>query len=173
LTDFFGARKVGLAGGFLSSVSLFASAFITDIKFYFLTYGLGFGLGQALLLSATLSILPHYFNKRLSLANGLMTFIGTIVIVILPVCTAPILEKFGLKEAFYFLSAVNSITILMALTYKSTLPNNRKENFMDRIKKSFGLEILKSKDFLVWCVGSIIGQFAYLTPIIIIVCAFF
>jgi MCP family monocarboxylic acid transporter-like MFS transporter 12 len=72
LTDLFGARKIGLLGGAISTVSLFASAYIENIMLYFVTYGLGFGVGQALLLSATLSILPHYFKKRLSLANGLM-----------------------------------------------------------------------------------------------------
>jgi MFS family permease len=79
LTDLFGARRIGLLGGLISTISLAASAFIENIMLYFFTYGFGFGIGQALLLSATLSILPHYFKKRLSLANGLMVSLITLL----------------------------------------------------------------------------------------------
>jgi uncharacterized membrane protein len=99
----------------------------------------------------------------------LKTFIGTVVVVFLPVCTAEIINRWGLRESWYFLAGVNFLTILMSLTYKSRLPNNRKENMTQRLKKSLGVEILRNKKFLIWCVGSIIGQIAYLTPIIIIV----
>jgi uncharacterized membrane protein len=92
------------------------------------------------------------------------------VVVFLPVCTAEIINRAGLRDSFYFLAAVNFLTILMSLTYKSRLPNNRKESMAHRLKKSLGVEILRNKKFFIWCVGSIIGQIAYLTPIIIIVC---
>lgn len=34
LTDLFNPRRVGVAGGLLSSISLLASAFVTDIRYY-------------------------------------------------------------------------------------------------------------------------------------------
>jgi MFS family permease len=65
LVDFFDARKIGFIGGVLSTFGLIASAFVNDLKLYFLTYGVIFGIGQSLFLASILSILPHYFNKRL------------------------------------------------------------------------------------------------------------
>jgi len=62
------------------------------MKLYFLTYGLGFGVGQALLLTATLAILPHYFNKKLSLANGLMNLIAAVIFVVLPYGTSYVIK---------------------------------------------------------------------------------
>jgi MFS transporter, MCT family, solute carrier family 16 (monocarboxylic acid transporters), member 10 len=63
LTDLFGARKVGIFGGLISTFGLLTSAMVQQIEIYFLTYSFVFGLGQALMLTATLAILPHYFNK--------------------------------------------------------------------------------------------------------------
>lgn len=57
-------------GGLISTLGLAASSYVQNIKLYFLTYALLFGIGQALLLSATLAILPHYFKKvSFSLSN--------------------------------------------------------------------------------------------------------
>jgi hypothetical protein len=65
LVDFFDARKIGFIGGVLSTIGLISSAFVNDLKLYFLTYGVIFGIGQSLFLASILSILPHYFNKSL------------------------------------------------------------------------------------------------------------
>ena len=107
LTDLFGAREIGALGGFVSSLGLLLSAHVTDIKFYFLTYSLLFGIGQAFMLTATLAILPQYFNKRLSLANGIMNLVTAIVVVLLPISTSWTLKTFGLKDTFYYLTILN------------------------------------------------------------------
>lgn len=70
LVDLFNPRLIGVAGGLISAISMVLSAWVNEIKYYLLTYGLLLSIGQALLLASTLSILPHYFDKKLSLANG-------------------------------------------------------------------------------------------------------
>lgn len=62
-TDFFGPRKPGIFGGLVSGVALALCTFVTNLKLYFLTYGVLYGIGQAFLLTSTLAIIPHYFNK--------------------------------------------------------------------------------------------------------------
>lgn len=70
LVDFFNPRVIGVIGGFISALSMLLSAQAQEIQIYIFTYGILLAIGQALLLASTLAILPHYFNKKLSLANG-------------------------------------------------------------------------------------------------------
>lgn len=166
LIDLYGPRKIGLLGAAISTISIFSCAFVNDLKLYFLTYGTIYGIGQAFLLSATLAILPHYFNKRLSLANGLMSGLSAIVIIILPIMTAKILRDFGLKETFYFLAALNLVTVLMAFTFRPILPNNTDATFVSRLKDSFGMEVFKNMDFVIWCAAGFIAIYGYMIPIV-------
>jgi MFS family permease len=146
-----------------------SSIFITDIKFYLISYSLLFGLGQALLLGSTLSILPHYFKKRLAVANGLMNLLSAIIVILIPICTAEILNSHGLRGTFIFLTALNFVTIFLSLTYIPLLPKQKHDSKLKRIRKSLGLKVLIKKEFVIWSFCSLIGQFGYLIPIVVIV----
>ena len=156
----------------ISGASVFSCAFVTDLKLYFLTYGVLYGIGQALLLAATLAILPHYFDKRLSLANGLMSGLSSIVIVVLPIITGILLRRYGLRETFYVLGALNFMTIIMALSYRPMLPpSDSSLSIVSRLKESFGLEIFRKRNFIIWMVSGFIGIYGYMIPIVYIVSA--
>ncbi len=169
LNELFGIRQIAILGAFLSTLSILLSAFIRKMQLYFLSYSIGFGIGQALLLTSTLGILPHYFNKRLSLATGLMSFIGAFIVVIIPIVSDLIINKYGLAATFYFLAGLNSLTIFMAFTYRPVLRLSQKKTKFEKIKQSFGVEILKKRRFIIWCIASFIGTLGYLIPIVNIV----
>ena len=190
LVDLFGARKIGFIGGLISSLGLWSSVYVTNIKVYFLTYSICFGLGQALLITATLAILPHYFSKRLSLANGIMNVIAAGVVVLTSILISLVIENYGLHTMFYFLTALNVLTMFMTLTYKAQIKTDEKvssplsasvvsskqlnnahklHRIKKRIKSSVGVEILKNGEFIVWCLSSFIGSFGWLIPIVNIV----
>ena len=137
---------------------------------YFLTYGAIYGIGQALLLAATLAILPHYFDKRLSLANGLMSGLSSLVIVVLPIITGVLLRRYGLRETFFVLGALNFVTIIAAFTYRPQLPpSDTNLSSLSRLKKSFGMEVFRKRNFIIWMVSGFIGIFGYMIPIVYIV----
>ena len=145
-------------------------AFINNIKLYFLTYGFGFGLGQSFLLVSTSSILPHYFKRRLSLANGLMNFVGALISIILPVLTNEFLERYTLRETFYLLAGLNFLTVLMSFSYKSRLePSDKNISKCSRIKSSFRKDVFKNNLYKIWCLSSFILMIGYLMPIVNIV----
>jgi MFS family permease len=169
LNELFGIRKIAILGACLSTLSILLSAFIQKMQLYFLSYSIGFGIGQALLLTSTLAILPHYFNKRLSLATGLMSFIGAILVVFIPIITDLIIKKHGLSATFFFLAGLNCITIFMVFTYRPVLRSAHKKSKLETIKQSFGFEILKKRRFIIWCIASFIGMLGYLIPIVNIV----
>lgn len=154
LNDFFDIRIIAVIGAAISTLGLYWSALVTDIKTYLLTYGLVFAIGQSLLLTSTLAILPHYFYKKISLANGIVNFIGACIVVLFPIFTEELLEKHGLVGTFYFLTALSFVTIIMGLTYKPQLP----ENSIEYVDSVWGLEIFKKKKYVVWCVASIFGM---------------
>ncbi|CAF0800646.1 unnamed protein product [Brachionus calyciflorus] len=166
MTDFLGPRKTGITGGLISGLALAICALVEKMEIYFLTYGVLYGAGQALLLTSTLAILPHYFKKRISLANGIMNLIGAIIVVLLPILTSKIIHNYSLKGIFLFLSLLNFGTVLMAFTYIPLLPVHKHEKIIHQIKSSFGLEVFKKPKFAVWCIASFFGMFGYLIPIV-------
>ncbi len=172
LIDLFSIRKIGLLGSLISTVAIFSCSFVTQLSIYFLTYAVLFGIGQALLLTSSSAILSHYFKKKLSLANGVMNFVGSLIVIVLPILTSTFLDKFGLKEMFFLLSGMNFITIICAMTYKSQMPNPNRDiekTIWNRVKSSFGIDIFKNKQFIMWGLTSLICLFGYLIPIVNIV----
>jgi MFS family permease len=168
LIEIFSARKIGMLGALISTISLFSTAFVTNLKLYLLTYGFIFGIGQAFLLAATEAILPHYFKKRLSLANGFMIFVSAFVIVALPFFTSMILERYALRETFFFLAALNSVAILTTASFKSQLPRPRVETSVwQKVKESVGdMVLFKNVKYICWLLATFIAMFGYLIPIV-------
>lgn len=135
--------------------------------FYIL--GLFIALGHGLLLAATIAIIPHYFKKKLALAFGVINALSAIIIVGLPVVTSIILERYSLIELFYLFVILHIISGILSFTFKPCLPIDLNSTYIERIKQSFGLEVLKKRKFLIWCIASSIGMFGYLMPILNIV----
>lgn len=98
-----------------------------------------------------------------------MNLIGSIVVVLLPILTSNLIDNYGLKKTFLFLSFLNFFTMLMAMTYKPMIPVANHEKKIHKLKSSFGLEVIKKPKFIVFCVASFFGMLGYLIPIVNIV----
>jgi MFS family permease len=172
LVDIYGARKIAIIGGLLSGTGILCSSFVTFMPVYFLTYSVLFGIGQALLMSSTFSILPHYFNKRIGFANGIMNLGASVVTVTLPIVTAKCLNELGLVRTFYVLSALSYSTVFFALLYKSMLPTQHtsKVSFVNKLKESFAIVLFKKPKFLMWCLSCFIGLYGAMNIVLTIVC---
>ena len=74
LADLLGLRCTALLGALLASLGMGLSATFPHSYPVLLTcYGLMFGAGSSLVYTPSLTILGHYFSKRLGLVNGLVT----------------------------------------------------------------------------------------------------
>lgn len=98
-----------------------------------------------------------------------MNLIGAIVVVLLPIFTSNLIDNYGLKATFLFLSILNFVTMLMAMTYRSMIPVVNHDKKRKKLKSSFGLEVIKKPKFVVFCVASFFGMLGYLIPIVNIV----
>jgi MFS family permease len=166
-------RIVSVSGALLSTIGLASSAFISNIKFYLITYGVIFGIGQALIKQATYAILPHYFEEKLGLANGLMNLGGSLLSLSLMLLSAHVLKIATLFYGFLLLAAFSFTTIGFAFTYKPNVNNSNqhvqeclKMNMSQRIARSLGIEILGNKEFLIWSVSSCFGLYGAVIPIL-------
>ncbi len=173
LVDLFGSRKIGIIGGLLSCIGLLASGFVDNIKLYFVTISFFNGVGQSMMLIAALSILPHYFNKSLGLASGIMNLIGCFVTSSLPFAIEASLHSFGLSKTFFILAGICFLAILCSFAFQPKLPKNECTTFKNRLKTGFGCNIFRSKRFWIWIVCAFIGFFGYLVPIVTMVSLYF
>ena len=125
LSDRFGIRRVAFIGGFLAFVGTLSSAFIKEVLLLYLTFGVLVGGGFSFTLSPSFVVLGHYFNKRLGLANGIMTCGGGMLSVgyvwILPL----IYDQLGLRNALLCASGLSFLQMGYALTWKPTIHRKR------------------------------------------------
>ncbi len=131
------------------------------------------GIGEALLLTSVFSILPHYFNKRIGLANGVENFIGALILAAVPFIVSYSISSLGLSSTFFVLSALFMISGLCALTFAPELPVPVESNWRIRVKSSIGLEVFKKPKFIIWCFSGFVGYLGFAMPLITIVSCFF
>jgi MCP family monocarboxylic acid transporter-like MFS transporter 2 len=169
--DLYGSRKVALFGAFFQTLGLLTSAFVNILPLYFLTFSVIFGVCRGILLQATYQILPHYFDKNLGIANGMMNFGGSLISVIYLYSSNEILNKHGLKYFFIIFACLSTLTILAAASFKSVLKSESDSNnkFSVRIKQSLALTVLKRREFTIWWVSSLFSIFSIITTLVTIV----
>lgn len=126
-------------------------------------------IGQALILAACFAITPHYFQKKLAMANGIVLGLASLIIASMPYFTSLLIDNYGLPETFYFFTALNLASSFLCLTYIPRLPVDKNLTRNQRIRLSFGTDVFKKPKFVIWCIATSIGMFGWLIPIINIV----
>ena len=97
--DKLGPRAITGFGAFTMAGGLAATAFVTDIRIAYLTYGLGVGIGAACAYIPTFAIVGGWFERWRTRALSIAaTGTGLGMLAIPPLC-AVIIEKFGWRMA--------------------------------------------------------------------------
>ncbi|KAK7492967.1 hypothetical protein BaRGS_00015697 [Batillaria attramentaria] len=173
LADRLGIRTVGLIGGLLALVGTLCSAFVQNILLLYLTYGVIMGTGFAFAYPPSLAILGYYFKRRIGLANGLVTFGGTVVFTFSYSLTLPVLfDAVGFKYTLLFLSGVNSLIMLYALTWKPRIicpiPDGVKDPAPAEFEKCcscssdfLNKRIWRNRGYVVWVTAAAISFLGY------------
>jgi MFS family permease len=172
LVDLFRPRLIGILGGILSTLALALCALVRRIECYFITFSILFGFGQSLLLISTFAILPHYFNKKIGLANGLMNMGASLITITVPILIGECLNKLGLELTWFVLAGLCFVTILCALAFKPLLPKKCLKNECEKIRETFGVEILTNYKFLNWSVACFLGIGGSMIPLLTMVSYF-
>ncbi|KAJ6259540.1 hypothetical protein Dda_5177 [Drechslerella dactyloides] len=160
LTRKFSSHVALLLGCTLQCASLICASFAYRIWHLYLSQGLLFGIGMGFIFVASVGILPQWFDKKRSVANGISAAGSGIGGLAFSLGTNAMLQHVGLAWAF-------RITAIVALTVNTTcslLLRDRNKNINPDIKM-FDLKILKRIEFL-YIVGW--GGFSMLGYVVIL-----
>lgn len=134
LCNRFSIRNVTMLGSFLASLSLFVSAFSTNLNVLYFTYGVLGGLGRSLSYTPSLVIVGYYFTKRRGLAVGIATSGVGLGTMFFPPIIEVMFEYYGYWGTFLILAAVIANFFVCGALFRP-LSVHRKMIICERLKK--------------------------------------
>jgi MFS family permease len=99
----YGTRTTLLLGVFFETLALIGASFATAIWHLFLSQGVCFGMGLGFLYVGSVGIVPQWFSKRRSLANGIGTAGSGIGGMAYSLATNAMIQSVGLSWTFRIL----------------------------------------------------------------------
>lgn len=115
------------------------------------------------------AIIPHYFNKKLGFANGLLNTGASIVLLGYSYLIGYLLDSFEIQIVFYLLSACSFSLSLLAFVFKSQIPNDQSSfTLKKKLINSLGLAVLKKPKFIIWSLSVMFGVIGNTIPIMVI-----
>ena len=120
MSDYFGCRVMTICGSLLCAVSLFATSFAKSISHVFLSYGLLFGLGAACVRTCTFLVAAKHFNRRRSMATGLVSSGTGLGIFVFGPIAQELLGVLGLQNTYLVLAGFALFVCVLAISFSST-----------------------------------------------------
>lgn len=172
VSDKFGLPLATFFGGLVCLVGIFSSSFFTQsIQVLYVTYGVLFGFGCALVYTPTVTILGHYFVKHLGKVSGFTTTGASVFTVILPPLLSSVIKDQGLDVALRYLAVICLLLIVAAIVYKPTEYANHNISGQIReckvnhgVRPMFNTDLWKRKRYIVWALCCMIALLGYYVP---------
>lgn len=163
LCDRFGCRVVAMIGGIVSVAAMFATSFVNSLVPIYLTYSVLWGMGSSMCYVPTFLMVDRYFERRRSLANGLITAGSAVGALVMGPTINALLTSIGWRNTMRFLGGAACIMFFAALTYKAP-PVKKEVKFGQKKKKLIDLSVWKNKGFVVWALALGIFNLGYFVP---------
>lgn len=116
-TRVYGTRTTLLLGVAFEALALISASFTREVWQLFLSQGICFGVGMGFLFVGSVGVVPQWFTKRRSLANGIGTAGSGIGGMIYSLATEAMIERLGVGWTFRILgiiaATVNTICALL------------------------------------------------------------
>ena len=116
-TRVYGTNVTLLIGVALETIALISASFTHKIWQLFLSQGVCFGVGMGFLFVGSVGVIPQWFTKRRSLANGIGTAGSGIGGMMYSLATNAMIERLGVEWAFRILGilafAVNTVCAIL------------------------------------------------------------
>ncbi|KAG8227514.1 hypothetical protein J437_LFUL002403 [Ladona fulva] len=184
LTDHFGIRPTAIGGGFLAAIGMLASSFLCQsVEALYFSYGVLFGVGSSLAYTPSLAVLPLHFNRRLGLANGLVTAGSSVFTVVLPLAMGWLVNNTNLERTLQAMAALVAFIPVCAVCFKYP---KKQEDILDddapvktppllsgsqaiaKPKKShimgINFEIWRRRKYVIWALAIPSALFGYFVP---------
>jgi len=171
LSDKIGLRLTSIIGSILATTGMgLSAAFYNHISVLYLTYGLMFGTGASLVYTPSLTILGHYFKKRLGLVNGIVTAGSSVFTIGLSFVNQYILDHHGLAICLQIMTMMCSVLIICAISFIPVLRSRPRVFDADQSKVRQLLENViyfpnwRNKKYVVWTLAIPLALFGYFVP---------
>lgn len=168
LCDRFGCRIVAIVGGIISVTAMFATSFVNSLVPIYMTYSILWGMGSSMSYVPTFLIVDRYFERRRSLANGIITAGSAVGALVMGPTINALLKSVGWRQTMRFLGGVAGVMILAALSYRAP-PVKREVNYGKKKKKLIDFSVWKNKGFVVWALALGIFNLGYFVPYVYLV----
>ena len=156
----FGTRTTLFIGVFFETLALIGASFSVKIWQLFLSQGLCFGWGMGFLFVGTVGVVPQWFTKRRSLANGIGTAGSGIGGLMYSLATGAMIQRLGLGWAFRILGIVaGTVNFTCALLIKD------RNKAIGATQLSFDYRLFRRVEFLFllgWGFFSMLGYIVLL-----------
>ena len=139
----YGTKPALFFGIILQTASLILASFASKYWQLLLTQGVMFGIGMGFMFVPTAGIVPQWFNKRRSMANGLSACGSGLGGVVYSFATGAMIQNLGLAWTFRILG----IIAFVANTISALLLRDRNETIGTR-GSAFDVSLMKRAEYL-------------------------
>ncbi|XP_070559290.1 monocarboxylate transporter 10-like [Ptychodera flava] len=180
LTDRFGWRRTAFVGAVITFIGCLTSSFATRLEILYLTYGILIGVGFSVTYTPSLTIIPHYFDRKIGKAAGLASCGSGVSTVLLPPFLRFLIDSIGLWHTLHFIAGLGFLLIPCALTFKSNCPRRRFHNNQNEddgsdavhdvgccrswLNRHVNFRIWRNRNYRIWCAGILVGFLGYFVP---------
>ena len=164
LCERLGCRPVAILGGLIAALGTMLASFSTDIYKMYLTYGVLFGIGASMCYFPSVIILPQYFQRHLSLANGLVSCgsgVGTMVM-------GPVMQQLllyvGWTNTIRVASGLMISVTLISFLYRPLVPPLRDND--GGSQPLFDISVFGNKAYIMFTIALSIFMLSYFVPFV-------
>lgn len=174
-----GCRLTTVIGCSTASIACLLGSFAPNIYVMDLTYGLMFGVGASMCYFPTVIILGTYFNKKLSLANGLTSSGSGVGSLAMGPVMQFLLNQFGMRNTMRISAAMMASILVISLVYRpintpflnadkyvTKQMEAEKKRGISRIKDSSICSLFKNKAYIMWCASLSFWMLGYFVPFV-------
>ncbi|XP_052768014.1 monocarboxylate transporter 12-like [Mya arenaria] len=115
----FSCRFVVILGSVICTLGVLISAFMPDLPYLYLTYGVLGGVGRAFVYAPSLIMVGYYFNKRRGVAVGLATSGIGVGCFVFPPVVEIMFNHYGFQGTFLILAGVMSNFFVCGALFRS------------------------------------------------------
>ncbi|KAI6377105.1 hypothetical protein ACKVWC_009026 [Pyricularia oryzae] len=151
----FGTRNTLLLGSAIITVAFIGASFTTQMWQLVLSQGIAFGLGMGFTFVASVGVVPQWFVKRRSLANGLGAGGSGMGGLIYSLATNAMIKDLGLSWTFRVLALI----VLVVNCISSVLVKDRNKE-LGTVQVAFHKDLFKRPEYyllIAWAFFSILG----------------
>ncbi|XP_031557859.1 monocarboxylate transporter 10-like [Actinia tenebrosa] len=143
---YFGCRKTAVVGNLSCAAGLVISSFSTSFHLLYFSYSILLGAGGSLLHISGILLVQRYFNKKRSLATGVVSTGSSFGAVLGPLYQL-LIQRVGWKNTYRMIASCFSVSILLVLLfYSGDVDDGSKESDEESNKESEDKRERKTKN---------------------------